>query len=242
LSFRHFFLRLLKRAAFAVALFATAVLSAVLTMSAILSSREVQVPSLLGRRMGDASGVAGRQQLLVKLEGRRYDPRVPLDHVAAQDPPPGAVLKTHRTVRLWLSMGPQRLDVPAVEGESLRAARLKLEQTGLPVEHVVEVDDAAPEGTVIVQRPPPGEADEIRAVALLVSRGAAGIDYVMPDLIGKPAGDVIDTLRRAGLRVADVRYRTYPGVEPGIVLRQTPPAGYRVNLRSTVALDVSKAS
>jgi eukaryotic-like serine/threonine-protein kinase len=242
LKIKAFLVRLLKRAALAGALLATAALSAVLTMRALLSSQEVNVPSLLDKRMSEASALAGRQQLVVRLEGRRYDPRIALDHVAAQDPPPGAVLKTHRTVRLWLSMGPQRLNVPAVEGESLRSARLKLEQLGLPVEHVVEVDDVAAEGSVIVQRPPAGPADEIRTVALLVSRGSAGIDYVMPDLIGRPAGDMIEVLRRAGLRVADVHYRGYPGVAPGMVLRQTPPAGHRVNPRTTVTLDVSKES
>jgi serine/threonine-protein kinase len=242
LTFKGFLGRLIKRVALAMALVGVAALSAVLTMRSILSSQEVSVPSLLGKRMPDASATAGQHQLLVRLEGRRYDPRVPLDLVAAQDPPPGAGLKTHRTIRLWLSMGPQRVSVPAVEGESLRTARLKLEQTGLPVEHVVEVDDAAAEGTVLVQRPPAGQVDEVRGVALLVSRGNAGIDYVMPDLIGRPAGPVIDTLGRAGLRVADVRYRSYPGVAPGTVLRQAPAAGHRVNLRTTVTLDVSKAS
>ena len=242
MTFRGFIGRFFKRVALATALLGTAALSAVLTMRSILSSQEVSVPSLIGKRMPEASTLAGRQQLLVRLEGRRYDPRVPLDQVAAQDPPPGTGLKTHRTIRLWLSMGPQRVSVPAVEGESLRTARLALEQAGLPVEHVVEVDDPAAEGTVLVQRPPAGQVDEVRGVALLVSRGSAGIDYVMPDLIGRPAGPVIETLGRAGLRVADVRYRSYPGVPAGTVLRQVPAAGHRVNLRTTVTLDVSKAS
>ncbi len=239
---RRFFSKLFKRMALAVALLATAAVSALLSMRAILTSQEVSVPALVGQRLGEASATAQRQRLLVKLEGRRFDPRVPPGLVSAQDPPAGSALKTNRTVRLWLSLGPQRLSVPLVEGESARTARLKLEQAGLPVEQVVEVDDAAPEGTVLVQRPPAGEVDELRSVALLVSRGLAGADYVMPDLIGRPAGDVIEGLRRAGLRVVDVRYRTYPGVDSGVVLRQTPSAGQRVNTRVSISLDVSKAS
>lgn len=239
---RRFFSNLFKKMALAVTLLATATLSAVLSMRSILTSQEVVVPSLVGRRMGAASASAQQQRLLVKLEGRRFDPRVAAGLVSAQDPPAGAALKIHRSIRVWLSLGPQRLAVPLVEGESARTARLKLEQAALPVEQVVEVDDAAPEGTVLVQRPPAGEVDEVRTVALLVSRGLAGADYVMPDLIGRPAGNVIEGLRRAGLRVVDVRYRTYPGVEPGVVLRQTPSAGQRVNTRVNIALDVSKAS
>ena len=63
----------------------------------------------------------------------------------------------------------------------------------------------------------------------------------MPDLIGRQADAVLDRLRAAGLKVADVRYRTYPGVAPGIVLRQIPAAGHRVSTRGAVSLDVSKA-
>lgn len=239
---RRFFSKLIKRMALAVALLATAALSAALSMRSILTSQEVTVPPLVGKRMGEASAAAQQQRLLVKLEGRRFDPRVPAGLVSVQDPPSGTALKTHRSIRVWLSLGPQRLAVPLVEGESVRTARLKLEQAALPVEQVVEVDDAAPEGTVIVQRPPAGEVDEVRTVALLVSRGQSGADYVMPDLIGRPAGDVIEGLRRAGLRVVDVRYRAYPGVESGVVLRQAPSAGQRVNARVAIALDVSKAS
>ncbi len=95
----------------------------------------------------------------MRIEGRRNDPSVPAEHVVAQEPPPGATLKAHRAVRIWVSLGPQRVSVPAVEGESARTARIALEQSGVPVARVVEVEDAAPEGTVLVQRPPAGEAD-----------------------------------------------------------------------------------
>jgi beta-lactam-binding protein with PASTA domain len=63
----------------------------------------------------------------------------------------------------------------------------------------------------------------------------------MPDLIGRSAERVLEGVRATGLKVAEVRYQTYPGVAPGIVLRQTPPAGHRVSTRTPVSLDVSKA-
>jgi beta-lactam-binding protein with PASTA domain len=39
-----------------------------------------------------------------------------------------------------------------------------------------------------------------------------------------------------------VRYRDYPGIAPGIVLRQTPPAGHPVTARTPLSLDVSRAA
>ena len=237
-------LRLVARnALLGAALLATLVVSAVVTMRVVLSSRDVAVPSLAGRALSEAGALAAQRGLALRIEGRRHDASVPADHVMAQEPPPGGTLKAHRAVRVWVSLGPRRVNVPTVEGESVRTARIALEQAGAPVDRVVEVEDAAPEGTVLVQRPPPGEADlSGGGASLLVSRGPGGASYVMPDLIGREVDAALRALQSAGLKVGDVRYRTYPGVEPGIVLRQAPPAGYPVSPRAALTLDVSKVA
>jgi beta-lactam-binding protein with PASTA domain len=225
------------------ALLATLGVSAVATMRVVLSARDVAVPALVGRALPEASGLAAHRGLDVRVEGRRYDPGVPADHVIAQEPPPGRTLKLHRRVRLWVSLGPRRITVPPVEGQSVRTARIALEQAGMPVAHVVEVAGLAPEDTVLVQRPVSGETDTPGdGASLLVSRGPGRADYVMPDLIGRRADTVMALLQTMGFKVTDVRYRTYPGVAPGIVLRQLPPAGHRVDPRTPLSLDVSRTA
>ena len=226
-----------------VALLLTLAASAVLTMRVVLTSRDVAVPSLAGRVLADASVLAAHRGLALRIEGRRHDPAVPAERIVAQEPPPGATLKAHRAVRVWVSLGPRRVSVPPVEGESARTARIALEQSGVPLARVVEIEDGTPEGTVLVQRPPVGQADLSEGGAsLLVSRGPGGASYVMPDLIGREATAALAALQAAGLKVSDVRYRTYPGVAPGIVLRQTPPAGHPVSPRAALSLDVSRAA
>jgi beta-lactam-binding protein with PASTA domain len=225
------------------ALLATLATSATVTMRVVLSARDVAVPGLVGQSLPVATSLASRRGLELRVEGRRFDPSVAGDHILAQEPPPGATLKAHRSVRVWVSLGPRRVTVPPVEGQSVRTARITLEQAGLPVAHVVEVDASAPEGAVLVQRPPAGDSEAPGdGASLLVSRGPGRADYVMPDLIGRPADAVVERLRAAGFKVADVRYRSYPGVAPGIVLRQLPPAGYPVSSRTPLSLDVSRAS
>lgn len=241
MSIRRFATLLLRYGLVAVGLAATTGLSALLTMRSVLRSQEVVVPSVQGRAVGEAGTIAARRQLQVKVEGRRHDARVAVGHVAAQEPPPGATLKTGRSIRVWLSLGPRRVSVPRLEGESLRAARVKLEQVRLPLLRVAEVPDLAPAGTVLLQQPPAGETEGAEGASLLVSRGPSARDYVMPDLIGRPAAEVVELFERAGIRVAHVRQRTYPGVAPGIVLRQDPPAGHRVRPDVAIALDVSQA-
>lgn len=242
LAIRRFAILLLKYGLLAVALAITAGLSALTTMRVVLKSQEVSVPPLVGRRVPDAGSIAAKNRLLLRVEGKRNDPRMAADLIVEQDPPPGAMLKTQRSVRVWVSLGPRRLSVPSVEGESLRSGRLTLEQAGVNVGRVLEVTDAADEGTILLQRPPAGETDHLaeEGASLLVSLGPGNRDFVMPDLIGRRATSVITWLREAGLNVTDVNYKSYLGVEPGTVLRQTPPSGYRVTPRAAVTLDVSR--
>lgn len=233
---------LLKYGLMALALLVTAGLSALTTMRVVLTAQEVEVPSLIGRRVGEAGALAGRHDLLLRVEGRRNDARVAADRILAQEPPPGSRLKSQRSIRVWVSLGPRRLAVPGVEGESVRTGRLSLEQAQVPVGRVVEVPDATEEGTVLMQNPPPGETGALppEGVSLLVSLGPAWSEYVMPDLIGRRGAEVLDALRAAGLKVTDVGYRTYPGVAPGTVIRQSPAAGYRVSRHTAVTLEISR--
>lgn len=240
---RSILTRLAKQAALVLALLASAAASALLTMRVVLSSDAVTVPGLVGRTLPEAGVLAQRNRLSIRLEGRRSDPAVPVGRVMAQDPPGGAPLKARRSVRVWMSLGANRVPVPNVETQGVRTARITLEQAQFPVARIVEVPDRAIEGTVLVQRPPPGLAVPGPVEAgLLVSRGPGGWDYVMPDLIAQSAENVIAGLRRAGLKVTDVRYRTYPGVAPGVVLRQTPPSGHRVSPRDAISLEVSRVA
>jgi serine/threonine-protein kinase len=234
---------LTRNAVLGAALLATLGVSAVLTMRVVLSARDVAVPSLVGRALPEASALAAQRGLAIQIEGRRHDADVAADHVIGQEPPPGGTLKAHRHVRVWVSLGPRHITVPAVVGQSARTARIALEQAGLHVAHVVEVKNSAPEDQVLVQRPPSGETDVSGDEAsLLVSRGGGRAAYVMPDLIGRPAERVMASLLAAGFKVADVRYRTYPGVAPGIILRQLPPAGHRIDPRTPLSLDVSRGT
>jgi beta-lactam-binding protein with PASTA domain len=234
---------LARHALLGVALFATFAASTLTTMRVVLGARDVAVPALVGRTVADSGADAATRDLVLRIEGRRHDPRILADRIVAQEPPPGATLKAHRAVRVWVSLGPRRVTVPAVEGQSVRTARITLEQAGVPLARVVEVEDDAAEGTVVVQRPPPGNTDlSTDGASLLVSRGPRGASYVMPDLIGRPATDALAALQSAGLKVESLTYRSYPGILPGIVLRQVPAAGRRVSARTALTLDVSKGA
>ncbi len=91
---------------------------------------------------------------------------------------------------------------------------------------------------MIAQDPPPQSHNA--TVTLLVNRGQAGPTFVMPDLIGTPAIRVAEILRARGFRVSIVAEVPYPGIPPGIVIKQTPQAGFEIASGEQIALEVSR--
>src|SRR5207244_2435807 len=103
------------------------------------SSQDVMVPSLVQKKVPEAKTIAARQGLELRVEREaRYHATIPAGRILTQEPLPGSRLKMQRSVRVWVSLGPRRLAVPKVEGETLRTARLRLEQANIPVGRVVE--------------------------------------------------------------------------------------------------------
>jgi serine/threonine-protein kinase len=222
------------------ALLLTYMLFAAAAMRVALKTREVEVPSLAGRTVNEASAVLADVGLDLRVEeGRRIDPKVPAGQVLAQDPQPGLRTRSDRSVKVWISAGPRANIVPALIGESERTVELRMKQEGLELVAASEVRSSEyPAGAVIAQTPPPKSAAS--QVAVLVNRGERGATYVMPDLIGVNGDRAADLLRARGFRVAVVGDHPYPGVPSGIVLRQNPQAGFQISPGETISLEVSR--
>src|SRR5476651_2277447 len=85
------------------ALVATYVLCAAGSMRLALKAREVQVPELKNHTTNEATALAGKVGLALRVEEiRRPDPKVAAGHVLAQEPPAGSVARRSRSVKVWL--------------------------------------------------------------------------------------------------------------------------------------------
>ncbi len=213
---------------------------AVAGMRFALKTTEVEVPSLVGRSVNEASDLLGESGLTLRVEeGRRPDPKVAADRILLQDPAPGSTARRQRSVKVWLSAGPRQAIVPALVGESERTAQLRLQQEAIQLADLSEIrSNEYPPGAVVAQEPPPNSRGE--RVSVLVNRGERGASYVMPDLIGVSGDRAAEILRARGFRVAVVGDHPYPGVPPGIVLRQHPQAGFQIGPGEPISLEVSR--
>ena len=222
------------------ALAATYVLFAAASMRAALRAREVQVPDLTNRTANEATAIAANLGLTLKVDdSRRPDPKIPAARVLAQEPAAGSVARRQRSLRVWLSGGQRAATVPLLIGETERTAQLRLAQDGLTLSGVSEIRSQTFAPDIIVAQTPPAKTAAAR-VALLINRGERGASYVMPDLIGVNGDRAAEILRTRGFRVAVVGSNPYPGVAAGIVIRQSPQAGFQIGPGEPISIEVSR--
>jgi eukaryotic-like serine/threonine-protein kinase len=215
-----------------------AFLSAITAMRIAIHGREVTMPNLVGKNVSDANHMLRSRGLVLRVADRVYSD-VPINVVVRQTPPAGLLMKVSQQAHVVLSLGQRQLEVPLLEGKSLRASRIELLRTGLQVGEVsgVTMPDEAVD-TVVLQTPRPGAGAATPRVDVLVSQGPREVAWVMPHLVGLNEVDAQHRLDAAGLRHR-VNYVAAPQWPHGAVIDQTPLAGARLGSSATIELTVA---
>lgn len=217
-------------------------LSAALSSQIILKGEIVTLPDLVGKTLDEAKTELARKKLSIALRGIQPDDNWQRGKIIFQEPSAGSKIKVNKVVKVVLSGGSEKILVPRLTGRSLEVSSQILKDAGLlrgKISQVHTPQYAA--GKVIAQQPLPSEEVERNSpVGLLVSQGEWEEKYLMPDLIGKQARAVMAKIKEMEFKIADVRYSYYPGLEPGIIIKQFPPPGYRIQKRNLITLEVSK--
>jgi len=218
----------------------TFVLFTVAGLQVALRLREVSVPSLAGQTVEEATAMLDALNLGVRVVPlSKIDLRIPAGQIAAQDPAPGLATRSRRSVKVWLSSGPSAGSVPTLLGQSEVGARRRLEEDALALGEISEIRSSRyPSDAIVAQEPPARGA--ATSVSVLINRGERGATYVMPDLIGVYGSHAADVMRTRGFRVAVVGDHPYPGIAPGIVLRQFPLPGFQIAHGEAISLEVSR--
>ncbi|PWT90137.1 MAG: hypothetical protein C5B54_07720 [Acidobacteria bacterium] len=243
MTLRGCFFGIIKYTIFFVSLMVVGALSTFLTLRFFTSGDEVVVPDLTGKQPVEAIQILNQQGLQLKiLPQKRYSDSVAKDRILLQDPRASVKIKSGRSITVYLSLGPEKVIVPDLTGQSSRVATMMLEQHGLQVGKLIYVSSAAMEGDqVMAQYPLPGtEVSGVRTVNLLVNNLQTGPVYVMPDVIGRTYSIVNDYFKDAGLRVGLSQGVDYPGIASGTIVKQSPPAGYKVSKDTFISLYYSK--
>jgi eukaryotic-like serine/threonine-protein kinase len=203
----------------------------VLTISAGPAS--VAIPDVQGLSEADATKRLQDVGLLVDPDFNFSD-TIPEGRVIGTDPGPGIRVDTGQTVKLIVSRGSNKVEVPSVIGLQDDQALARLQSADLSGT-VIQRDSDEPAGKVVAQSPTAGTL--VRAgspVTIFVSSGAISV----PNVLGQDRGTAVTALKRAGFVVAINEQPTTDVAQSNRVLNQFPPAGSRAQRGDTVTLSV----
>jgi beta-lactam-binding protein with PASTA domain len=235
----------------ALILLVVALVSALLAMRSAIHGREVAVPDLLGKTPIEARRVAEASGFQFEVERQYYSPKVPEGRILSQLPPAGTQIRRGWQIRVAQSMGPQRMEIPNVLGQSQRAAELNILRRGLDVGAVAQIQLPGGQADQVIAQDPAPSAGSISVpkISLLTSQPTPPAAFVMPSLVGQTLGSVTAVLKDVGLKVGTVTEAApvsdtgtssqAPQPSPAsIVVSQNPAPGGKVVAGSAVNFEV----
>jgi beta-lactam-binding protein with PASTA domain len=228
-------------------LIGVAMVSAMTAMRFAIHGREVYVPKLVGVPQVQAEQLAHDSGLTLLVEERFYSAEVKEGAVVSQQPAPGVRVRRGGRLRVAVSLGPMRAQIPDVTGQSQRVAEINLHRRGLELGSVALTKiPGAQQGQIIGQSPPPNASSaNAPRVNVLISDPAVHEAYVMPNLVGRNIDAVRPQIEAIGMKVkpatiAAAAEATAPPPKTGTILKQFPLPGARIVDGAELQLDIAK--
>jgi len=208
--------------------------------------KEVMVPDLTGKTVGQALQILSDQEIYIKKVGEQYNENIPDGSIISQEPLPGSVVKEGKVIKVIISSGGQVILVPQLVGGSLREAKILLRQAGLVLgEETGSYSEEIKKDFVIAQDPSPEEiVTRGSMINLVVSLGPAREAEVplMVNLIGQNIRSARKILRDANLPLGEIKETVNDSVPEGTILKQEPDPGEIIDENTIVNLTVAKKS
>ena len=224
-------------------LVAVILVAALLVVPAVLSSDDppavenVDVPSVAGQTLEEATSTLGKAGLEVGEVSKVTSSVGEKDKVVGQDPDENESVEKGSAVALSIGAGPTQVTVPDVVGMTKDQAEQALTAAGLTVSFL---DQDGPEqaGTVVSTSPGSGtSAPESSTVTVFVSSGK----IPLPNVIGKTQEDAVQILDEAGFENVNPFPQSSSDGTPGTVIGQDPATG-PISPDTTINLGIATAA
>ncbi len=201
---------------------AAALMVELFAMAAPTQAQYVYLPNVVGMSGADAGSVIRSAGLTISWT-YQYSVSVAEGLIISQDPPGGAMVPEGSDVHLFLSLGPQPVEVPDVVGMSETDASSELNSAGLTISWTSQYSGTVAEGLVISQDPAGGTTvPEGSVVALVMSLGPKPVK--VPDVVGMSDDEAESAIHSAGLYVS-ITLQHSDTVAKGLVISQNPAGG-----------------
>lgn len=182
--------------------------------------------------------------LEVVRRDEKFDDRHAKDHVIAQFPEPGTVVKPGKQVLLSISLGLQKVSVPELTGSSQREVDVALMNAQLVTgdRAYIYSDKIAPD-RIVGQSPLPSEEYGVnKEVDLLISLGRKPEMLVLPNLVGVSMDEAKNRLKAWGLNFGRIFSRPDANREKFQIISTSPAPYSQLRRGEVVSLLVSSGS
>ena len=226
--------------------------SALTAMRFAIHGRQTKIPKVVGLSKTQAARLLADHGLVLDEGDRYFSSDVPPGRVMSQVPQPGMQVRRGWHVRVAESMGPQRMVIPDLVGNSERAAEINIRRRGLELGSIATAEiPGAPNDQIVAQSPPANAVNVSEPkISLLLAAISDRDSFVMPDLVGQNEDNAVNVIVNAGLHVSGIKSEAGPegqnnsseSVPSGtrMVVKTYPAAGQRVWEGQGIGLEVTQ--
>lgn len=196
----------------AMVLVIVAMVSALTAMRFAIHGQEVVVPPLVGMTPAEAERTTSGLGLQISMERQYFSPQIAEGRIMSQLPFPGTKVRRGWQVRVAESLGPLRVAIPDVTGQSEHAAELNIRRRGLDIASLAEVETPGIPADQVLAQSPPANATQVLApkISLLLSAPPESQAFVMPSYIGQTLGSASRAVQDAGFKLGNVSLAPAP--------------------------------
>lgn len=210
-----------------------------------IDPRKTVVPNVIGMTSDEAEKALNEKNLgFVYDSNYVYSDIYAADQIVSQSETAGSIVDKNITVKLVVSKGAERIQVPSgIEKSDLDSAVGKLDDLGLKYEVTYEYSGSTI-GTVISCSPNERAAvSKNDIIKLIVSRGnqqSAEKTATVPNVVNYKLDKAQERISSAGFGVGEVKEEYSDTVKKGYVIRQNVKSGRQMPVSGTIGVVVSK--
>jgi len=213
-----------------------------LTMSILIKGDEIAAPHLIGKSLKEAYRESSEKGVFLKKVTGNYDSQFKPHTVIDQFPAPGTRIKEKSYIKVYVTSEVKEIAMPDLVGHHIRECEQILEKNELKKRYISYVEsESVPVDFAISQSKEPGSiVPSGTSVDILISKGRTDPSYIMPDVIGRPAEDVVFFFEKMGFKIAKITRMPYTGLQSGIVVNQIPSPGFSITSKNLISIQVSE--
>lgn len=225
-------------AIFAGITFALVLFSIYIYVNSLITVKEVEVPDLTNLSELQAKESLNELGFFMEVAERVNSMEVPDGNIISQIPKPSEKNKVTNPIKVVVSKGPYKVEVPKLIGQSYDRVKLILDREGLVEGDFKQEYSEYPYGLVISQSINPGlEVDQGTIIDYVISFGPA--KFIMKDYTGMNIDEVRTDLLLKELILQNIIEEHSSEYQEGIVINQSIRAGAEVSRNSVVDIVVS---